>query len=449
MSAGLTIAMICNAAIAQESNPVPAQSGVDAEPAPLDIGVPPLPSLAHTTNPIPPANTGVPPQSSSAAQTPAQPSYPNWDKDGVKIIPFGVAVANINYNTSGLVPGSIGFFALPDLPVDTNQFNISPGNTYLGADIQWPKIRDWEINAKVDFNLRGADPLATNNIFQLQFFHIYGEAKKERYRLLGGQTEDVVSPLYPNTLNQYPISYMPGSLGYFRPQARFETYQPISANTTFIFQGALATPIQTFDVPGEVIGRQAGVPDGQARMALGFGQADPNDPLKKRPFELGVSGHYGKRRGDLLALPIIEREFTTWSGNVDLSFKIGSLRFETEYFQGSVLGDYAGAIFQTFNPLRGVGIRAAGGWAQLRYRINDKWEVTGGYGRDDPDNRDLFPPIGLEASRSLNEMAFGNFMYNITPRLIFGLEFAGWRTHWVGLPTGRVFRVEPAVIFIF
>src|SRR5262249_12108629 len=156
-------------------------------------------------------------------------------------IPFGALVANVNYNTSALNPGSIGFWALPNpVGIATNQFNVSPGNTYLGVDIIWPKIGDWEINGKVDFNLRGADPLTAGNVFQPQFFHVYVEAKKERYSILAGQTNDIVSPLDPYTLNQFPNTYMPGSLGYYRPQVRFDTYQPIGDNFTFIFQGAIA-----------------------------------------------------------------------------------------------------------------------------------------------------------------------------------------------------------------
>jgi hypothetical protein len=132
----------------------------------------------------------------------------------------------------------------------------------------------------------------------------------------------------------------------------------------------------------------------------------------------------------LLVIPIIEREFTTWSGNVDLSFTINhKLRFEAEYFTGSVLGDYGSGIFQTFNPFRGVAIRAAGGWAQLRYRFNHKWEATVGYGRDDPFNRDLFFPVGTEAARSLNEMGFANVFYKITRRLWVAAEYShGERT---------------------
>jgi len=297
----------------------------------------------------------------------------------------------------------------------------------------------------VDFDLRGPTPLRANNIFAPLFIHVYGEAKTERYRILAGQAEDVMSPLVSNSLNTYPFSYLPGKLGFFRPQVRFETYQPISGDFTFIFKGAIAQAIQTFQVADEVIGDQAGLPDGQARIALGYGKPDSHDPYLRRPFELGVSGHLGNRHGAQLGVDITQNDFTTWSGDLDLSFKIGSkLRFDTEFFNGSVLGDYTGGVFQTFNPVRLVGIRAAGAWAQLTYDISDKWQVNAAYGRDDPFNRDL--ALG---QRSFNEMGFGNFYYRITPRLWVATEFSRWRTNWVGIPAGRVFRVEPAVLFFF
>jgi hypothetical protein len=383
-------------------------------------------------------------QTTRAPRTPQAP-YAAWDKDGVKIIPYGILMTNVNYNSSALVPGSFGGFALPDIRINTPQFNISPGNTYLGVDFKWPKIGDWEINGKVDFDLRGPTPLRVNNIFAPLFINIYGEAKTERYRILAGQTTDIISPTFSNSLNVYPAGFQPGRLGFFRPQVRFETYQPISDGYTFIFQGAIAEAIQTFQVADEVIGDQAGLPDGQSRLALGYGRPDPKDRFHRRPFELGVSGHIGKRSGTQLGVLITQRKFTTWSGNIDLSFKIGSkLRFDAEFFNGSVLGDFTGGVFQTFNPVRLEAIRAAGAWAQLTYDISDKWQVNAAYGRDDPFNRDL--ALG---QRSFNGMGFVNFYYRITPRLWVATEFSRWRTNWVGLPAGRAFRVEPAVLFFF
>lgn len=412
-------------------------------------------TIAAPSNVAPQQNPARPSAATALQQRPIQTTRATppalspsaaWDKGGVKIIPYGILIANINYNSSALDTGSIAGFAFPGIPANPAQFNISPGNTYLGVDIKWPKIGKWEINGKVDFDLRGPTPVrGTNNIFAPLFINLYGEARTERYRIMAGQAPDLVSPLISNSLNIYPVGYLPGKLGFFRPQARFETYQPISDNFTFIFQGAIAQAIQTFQVGDEVIGDQTGRPDGQMRLALGYGKPDLNDRHHRRPFELGVSGHVGKRRGTQLGTLITQREFTSWSGDIDLSFKIGGkLRFNAEFFTGSILGDYAGGIFQTFNPVRLVGIRAAGAWAQLTCDINDKWQVNGAYGRDDPFNRDL-----AFGQRSLNEVGFGNFYYKITPRLWVAAEFSRWRTNWVGLPAGRAFRIEPAVLFFF
>src|SRR5262249_50832522 len=186
-------------------------------------------------------------QTTRAPRTAPAP-YAAWDKDGVKIIPYGILITNVNYNSSALVPGSFGGFALPDIRTVTPQFNISPGNTYLGVDIKWPKIGEWEINGKVDLDLRGPTPLRVNNIFAPLFINIYGEAKTERYRLLAGQTTDVITPTFSNSLNVYPAGFLPGRIGFFRPQVRFETYQPIGDGFTFIYQGAIAEAIQTFQV---------------------------------------------------------------------------------------------------------------------------------------------------------------------------------------------------------
>jgi hypothetical protein len=418
-----------------------------------------LDATAMTVGKAAAPTAGVAPQQPPAQRTWARalPKNAAWDKNGVKIIPYGVLVANVNYNSSALVPGSIAGFALFDLPRKTDQFNISPGNTYLGVDIKWPKIGDWEINGKVDFNLRGPTPLKVDNVFAPLFVNIYGEARTERYRLLAGQTVDVIFPVFANTLNGYPFSFLPGDLGFVRPQVRFETFQPINDDLTFIFQGAITQAVQTFrvndeilreqtgQITDEVFGDQGGLPDGQIRLALGRGKPDPQDRFRRRPFELGVSSHLGKRRGRLLAIPFTRRDFTTWSGNIDLTLKIGGkLRIDAEYFKGSVLGDYGGGVFQTFNPDRFVAIRASGGWAQLSYNISNKWQVNAGYGRDDPFNRDL-----SFRQRSLNEMGFGNFFYRITPRLWVATEFSRWKTDWGGLPTGRAFRIEPAVLFFF
>jgi hypothetical protein len=51
--------------------------------------------------------------------------------------------------------------------------------------------------------------------------------------------------------------------------------------------------------------------------------------------------------------------------------------------------------------------------------------------------------------RSRNDAVQGNVFYNISPRLVLGVEVSRWRTDWVGLPNGRVVRVEPTIFYVF
>src|SRR5262245_22760932 len=183
------------------------QHSADAQPPRLaavalpNVAAPSLPSLTNT-NTVPSANIAVSaPQPTQPARQPTPSPPAAWDKDGVKIVPYGILIANLNYNSSALAPGSFAGFAFPNAPENTAQFNISPGNAYLGVDIKWPKIGEWEINGKVDFDLRGPTPLRVNNIFAPLFINVYGEAKTERYRILAGQAPDIISPLFSNSLN--------------------------------------------------------------------------------------------------------------------------------------------------------------------------------------------------------------------------------------------------------
>src|SRR6185369_7750313 len=138
--------------VAQQNTVADAPAKPQLQPA----DVAPQNDPALQLNPAPSTSGAALRQAAQKAQknhAPTPRPYAAWDKDGVKIIPFGILIANLNYNTSSLDPGSIVGFANPDIPTNNPEFDISPGNTFLGVDFKWPKIGEWEINGKVDFDL--------------------------------------------------------------------------------------------------------------------------------------------------------------------------------------------------------------------------------------------------------------------------------------------------------
>jgi hypothetical protein len=380
-----------------------------------------------------------------AAASEAKPARAQKEVEtrGVTIRPYGFLVGNATYNTHALVPGNIGFFSVPEVSsITARQFSVSAGNTFVGADLIFPDIGSWALAGKFDFNLRGSTPVTEDNVFAPYFANVYLEARTSPHRILAGLASDFVSPLSPRSLNLYPGSYLPCDLGTNRPQVRYECQRSVGDATTLVFQGGIATAVQTFQVSDEVLGFGTDVPDLNLRVGLGRGDIGPAS--RKRPLELGLSGHVGRRRALRVAV-LTERDFTTWSGNIDAGVGLGArTRLEGEVFVESILGDYKGGILHTFNPIREVGVRAAGGWAQLHYQVNPRLSVAGGYGLDDTFDDDLSTGF-----RSKNDVIQGNFFYNISPRLVFGVEVSRWRTNWVGVPDGRVIRVEPAIFYVF
>jgi len=390
-------------------------------------------SIAQTLDPGAAASP-APAPTLPAEQTPA-PAPDPW------FMPFAIVVANANFNAKTLVPGSVAYFAAPDAALNTGQFNVSGGNTFVGVDLRGPKVGNYRVNAKIDLDLRGSSPISNQNVLEPLFGDVYLEFKSEDFRFLMGQTVDVISPLAPTTLNFYPLSYAPGSLGFFRPMIRAETYLPMGDDAQLTVQAALASAIQTFRVNNEAFARQSGWPDGQLRVAYGVGKPDV---MGSRPTEFGVSSHFGRR--DLTYTDLTEHFRNTYSINFDGKAQIGpNTKVQGEFFFGQLLADYMGGVFQSFNPNTGNSVAAKGGWAEVEQKFADTYRVHVGYGVDNVDEQD----ITVVTSRKQNGAFYANVFYDMTPAFSLAGELALWRTQYFGDLSATPTRLEFSVIYKF
>src|SRR5678815_1315882 len=96
----------------------------------------------------------------------------------------------------------------------------------------------------------------------------------ERWRLIVGQYPDVLLAVIPDTVNSFPAGYVPGAIGYVHPQVRVDVRLPVGEVFQGLIHAAINRPLQTFELSEELVGRQAGVPDGQGRLALAAGHSD-------------------------------------------------------------------------------------------------------------------------------------------------------------------------------
>ena len=188
-----------------------------------------------------------------------------------KVFVNGFMVINMNYNASGLFPGSQANFAIrPD--VSEPQFFISPQNSVVGIGLRASPIEGAEILGALAITLRSPQPLITANTISPQFYDVHVEARTKTFHVAFGQMPDVVYPVTPDVLNGMPPGYLPGAIGYTRPQLQGGLDAPLGDVLHLLVQGCLARPIQTFDLSEGFAARQAGVPDLQGRIAVGSGE---------------------------------------------------------------------------------------------------------------------------------------------------------------------------------
>lgn len=376
-------------------------------------------------------------EAKAAAQTAAaqkdEQQHPHLE-GAIKAELRGIFIVNLWYDDGTLYPGSVAYFAMP-LAVSLPQFGISPADTVVGFKLSGLSLGAAQISGAMDINLRSPSPLLTANALAPQFYDAHIQFDWTLWRLLIGQYPDVVVPFVPDTVNSFPVGYVPGAYGYAHPQVRAEARLPVGEHFQTALFGSINRPVQTFDLSPEAVGRQAGVPDVQGRVAVSVGKSDT--PWK-RPAELGIAGHWGRRSitntGDF-----VSHEFTTWSlaGDLRVRFPLTGTLLKIRAWRGQLLGDYAGGIFQTVNLMALTAIRARGGWVELQQPLSERWRVTVGYGRDDPRDEDLSP-----GDPSLNQEVFFNVLWDVTKTIGFGLEPSRWITNRLETPTTRVLRVE-------
>jgi len=361
-----------------------------------------------------------------------------WTKGDFTVVPYGTLWGNMVYESHRTQVGDYTLYVLPDRPNTEEQFHLDPRSTRLGLDVSGPQVPLLNCapsggKVEIDFQRN----LDTENRSGLLLRHAYLEVKNEDFRLLFGQTWDVISPLYPGVL-MYSVGWGGGNIGYRRAQLRGERYLALSDCVLVNLQGSLNTDIvalNEFSGTG-FIGDQAGWPILMARVGTTLGPRGKDS----HPMDLGVSGHIGEQIFDFRSPflnPVTGLAAKTWSVNADWRIPLSSrLGVQGEFFTGANLGAYFGGIVQGVDigtpadPGSRAPIRSTGGWIDVWYDWTPRLHSHLGYSIDDPVNGDV------TTGRIYNAFWFGNVTYDLTARFLVGFEFTQWKTTWV--PQGPV-----------
>ena len=357
----------------------------------------------------------------------------------IKIKVRGMLVINCAYGRARLVPGAFGqYLARPALQGD--QFVLSGANSVLGLNMSGLSFRGWDLSASLDLSLKSPSP-ASRVVLAPLFYDLHIALVSSDAYVLVGQFPDVVMPFVPATANGYPGSYLPGVIGFFRPQVRGGVRLVPSDLFDLRVQTSIGRDIQTFDVSPVLVGAGAGIPDLQGRLSAAAGPETPEELRPwKRAYEVGINAHAGKRSFAMAAAggdvsDLVER--STWSLGADVRAELPSgTTLRGRVWMGSTLGDYRGGAFESVSGTLGS-ISARGLWFDIQQKLTDRTTLAAGYGIDDPDDDEE-----SDGQRTRNQAGFGNVFWRWSRWLTFAAEVSYWRTDYRAEESTRGWRGE-------
>jgi hypothetical protein len=239
-----------------------------------------------------------------------------------------------------------------------------------------------------------------------------------------GQETVLISPQNPVSVASFgfPGFSGAGNLWLWLPQVRGTI--EAGSGVRFALQGAVLAPtagqpVGFFDTDADSA-EQSRTPFVQGRARLSWGADETRG-------EIGVGAHEGKVISTHVVAPagLTPRRFTSKAFSVDFLIPITRLiDLRGEGYAGKAIrGLGTGAIGQGVGsdlaPNGLVAVRTRAGWVQLNLHPATGMTVGSGYGRDDPEDRDL-PPDG----RRKNMTVEGHLVWRFAGPLLAGAE---WR----------------------
>ena len=357
--------------------------------------------------------------------------FSSWKKDDFQITPYGFLWGSVSVESHPSSIGSATFWLQPPNDTGTVAY-VDYRGTILGTAVEGPKVSqlaNLPVTGKVEFDLQRT--LDFDNKTTVHLRHCFVEVQNDDFRLLIGQTWDVVSPLMPGTL-MYNAGWFSGNSGYRRGQLRGERYFNFSDMFRTKTEFAIAAPFSAdVNIPGQITQRSASMPMLQGRIAAVLG--DRTDP-KKKPMEFGVAAHYVpyeyRMDGDRYQ---VESHGIFLDMRAPLTEKFG---VQGEWFYGQNLGPMLANIGEgvSITPIGEIiGVTGTGGWFNFWYDLTEKTQLRAGWMVDAPDPDKLYTSATLPNVRTLNENFFGNISYRLTKQFLVGFEYSNWRTDYTSI----------------
>ena len=394
--------------------------------------------------------------SAPQAAAPQSPVETNTAKK-IPITFYGTLLFNAGFDTTGMnLEDASSIVTKPGstLTAQDQSFWGTARQTRIGLRLNPTHVVGASLTGDFEFDAYSADAPFTNG-YNMGLFRLrlaYGRLDWHNVALEIGQDWAIFAPLNPTSLAMFAVpEFSAAGNPWGRvPQVRFEAKAKLNSANRLLFQVSANEPNigdfpQTFigtDAPG--VGELGRMPALEGRVAWTLGGGD-------RDYTFGFSGHYGRGKNvGTVGSTTVVQPVDSWGAAVDWVVPFTHIvNLTGEAYMGRALGIYnvaAGETVGAVDTTGGHGVLSRGGWAQLQFNLNKKWQLNGGYGIDNPDAANL--PVG---SRNRNQNYFGNIVFTLSPNIQFSLEYRRLITAFRNQPflTGRGNQVTLSAAYSF
>lgn len=358
---------------------------------------------------------------------------------------YGILKVDAAYDSGHANPGNfVRWIELEPGNENDSQFSLTANQTRLGLWLTSPDDPDKSLLTKgrVEIDFYGGGPEnKPNPMMRLAYIDLHW--RKSGWRFVAGQTFDVISPLFPVTVN-YSVQWWAGNIGYRRPQLQLTKNIGFADTSKLQLKGAITRNMGSTDSLFADVdaGIDAGVPGFQGRLGWESRRRDAG------AVALGISGHWAEEEFDIDEVGTSE-PYQSWSANLDLKVPVTrKITLKAEVYTGANLTQYLGGIAQGVNLERGLEVGDTGGWISADLGPYSFLTHHVGLTVTDVDDEDI--EVG---ARSLNSSIFWNGVYSLTAHVQFALELSYWNTEYKqsadAEDSAGNFRTQFAVIYRF
>ena len=323
---------------------------------------------------------------------------------------------------------------------------LSMRQTVLGFDARGPHVAGATSHAdlRIDFFGSGGnqDGYSAGGILRLRTAH--ASLKWSNTEVFAELDRSVIAPNEASSLVAIaqPEFAWSGDLWAWNPQVglkhsiRLSDASHLSMQLGLIDSGDPRLPNATTATTSSTLAERSRWPGTEARIAIGNG-------TQKEGSEFGIGGYFSPHRTS------DDSRFNAWAATADARIRLGDhLQFLGSAYRGMAIGglgaggyvdyfyQYRGANTETLRPLDTVG-----GWTQLKIQPQEKIELNGGFGIDNPfakEIRSSQAPAGISGYTGIarNRQVFANIIYTPSSYLLLSLEY---RRLWSSYAAGSTY----------